>query len=336
MKSDAPIVYVGIVTYNSEKLIAACITSLISQRNVTVRITVLDNASTRSIARIIRRFKLRVVFIQSEVNLGFGGGHNAILRSLPLRDSDYYMALNPDALPEPDCIARLVRASQRHHASWVTGKLYKDTQEKIIYSVGHALRRDGYAFNIGYGIVDRGQFSAPREVFGAPGAAVLYRGAMTRALSARGNFFDPNLFMYYEDVDVDWRARLQGLRCWYEPTAIVKHPGGQFSRSLEAGVLANRFLSVCKNAFIGDLIFYHLPRIALHIAFRCIVTPKIGVQLFRKVVFVSPGILMNRMPVHVSKDRLHKWFAAAASEQSRQPTTYTDRLRVFVRRLLHA
>lgn len=334
--SDAPTVYVGIVTYSSDALIAQCITSILNQRNVKVRITVLDNASTRSIAHIMRRFKHAVTFIQSETNLGFGGGHNAILRSLPLRDSDYYMAVNPDAIPEPDCIAKLARASQRHAAAWVTGKLYKHKRNKTIYSAGHALLRDGYAFNIGFGIVDHGQYNTPREVFGAPGAAALYQGSMIHALSVRGNFFDPALFMYYEDVDIDWRARARGLRCWYEPSAIVAHPGGTFPRALETEVLANRFLSVCKNALLRDLVFYNIPRICIHIIVRLVITPRVGFRILRKCIKEISVVIDARKQMKVFSESMHEWFMWSYRESSRQPISLVERLFAFVGRLLRA
>ncbi len=336
MKADGPVVYIGIVTYKSAGLIIACVTSLLTQRSVRFKIIVLDNNSKDMVARVVKHFGNTVTFIQSTVNLGFGGGHNAILRSLPLRDSDYYMAVNPDATPEPDCVARLVRASQRHAASWVTGKLYKDMHKKIMYSVGHALQRDGYAFNIGYGIIDQGQYDMPREVFGAPGAAVLYQGSMVRMLSVKGNFFDPNLFMYYEDIDIDWRARLQGLRCWYEPAAVVKHPGGNFPRSLEAEVLTNRFLCILKNAFISDLIFYNLPLMWVHVVFRIVITPAVGFRILQKMIRVFPSALRARSSPRIFRQEMHAWFLQSAKEASQQPVRLFDRIRVFAGRLLRA
>ena len=336
MNRRFPRVYVGIVTYNSAVLIARCLSAIFHQRSVDIHVVVLDNNSSDSIVSVMKRYPKRAVFIRSRVNLGFGGGHNAILRSLRLRDNDYYVALNPDALPEPDCFAHLVRASKKHSASWVTGKLYKNTSTRVLYSVGHALRRDGYAFNIGYGIVDRGQFSAPREVFGAPGAAALYRGSMVRTLSVNGNFFDPELFMYYEDVDIDWRGQLHGLRCWYEPAAVISHPGGMFPRSLEAEVLANRFLCILKNAYISDLIVYNLPRIWLHIILRIVITPAVGLGILRKMIRSSYSALRARSSPYISKQEMHTWFLQSAKEVSKQPVKFFDRMRVFIRRLLRA
>lgn len=331
-----PVVYVGVVTYNSAPLIGRCLEAILGQRHVAVRVIVFDNNSRDHIARVMQRYKQGTTFIQSPVNVGFGGGHNAILRSLRLRDSDYYMALNPDARLEPGSLARLVAAAKKHRASWVSGKLYRDSAHKILYSVGHALLRDGYAFNIGFGITDRGQYNMPREVFGAPGAAALYQGSMIHTLSIRGNFFDPTLFMYYEDVDIDWRARVRGLRCWYEPSAVVVHPGGKFPRALEAEVLANRFLSVCKNALPRDLFFYNLPGIGIHIAARFLVTPRIGFRILKKFFKQMYRAIGARANTKVSPAVMHGWFLWSSKELSQQPISLTDRLNAFARRLLHA
>lgn len=335
MKISLPRVHVGIVSYNSAPLLPRCLASLKHQRGVDMRIVILDNNSADNISSVMNRYQRDAIFIRSDKNLGFGGGHNAILRSLRIRDNDYYMAVNPDALPEPDCIANLVKSAHRHSADWVTGKLYRDKAKKILYSAGHAIFSDGYAFNIGYGIIDSGQYDAPREVFGAPGAAALYRGSMIRRISVNGNFFDPGMFMYYEDVDVDWRAQRAGLHCWFEPSAIVCHPGGVFPRSLEAEVLANRFLSVWKNAGFTDLALYNVPVIFVHLLIRLLVTPSVGLAVVGKLVRGFPEMVRFRMRARVSKGDMNRWFAAALQEASRQSMGYGGRVRVFLRRVLH-
>ena len=58
-----------------------------------------------------------------------------------------------------------------------------------------------------------------RDVFGASGAAALYRLQMLRDVGG----FDERFFAYYEDADLAWRARMRGWRCVYEPTAIAYH-----------------------------------------------------------------------------------------------------------------
>ncbi len=57
------------------------------------------------------------------------------------------------------------------------------------------------------------------DVFGASGAACLYRRAMLDALGG----FDQSFFAYLEDADLAWRAQMNGWRCVYAPRAVVRH-----------------------------------------------------------------------------------------------------------------
>ncbi|MBP9814106.1 glycosyltransferase family 2 protein [Candidatus Woesebacteria bacterium] len=325
-------VYIGIVTYNSAELISICIDAIFRQSYEPITVVIMDNDSTDNIERIVKRYGKKVTFIRSAQNLGFGGGHNKIIRSMRLRGDDYYLALNPDAILDPDSIKKLVYGARKHNADWATGKLYKDSRTHTLYSVGHALRRDGYAFNIGHDVRDNGQYNKSREVFGAAGAAALYKGSMVQSVSNSGNFFDPSIFMYYEDVDVDWRARLLGLRCWFIAGAVVYHRGGSFPAHLEAGVLVNRFLSVIKNAFWMDLVFYNGPSIFIHIITRFILTPKVGMQIVSQFYRKAWDGLFHRSKSRASRRDLLVWFARASQEGSGMPMTIVQRASAFFHR----
>ena len=61
-------------------------------------------------------------------------------------------------------------------------------------------------------------------MFGGCGASLL----LTRELIDDLGGLDPALFMYYEDLDLAWRARLRGWRFLYAPDSVVEHVcGGQ-------------------------------------------------------------------------------------------------------------
>ena len=66
---------------------------------------------------------------------------------------------------------------------------------------------------------DRDQFNAEEEVFAGCGANLLLRREMLRQVG----FFDDIFFMYYEDTDLAWRARLMGWKVFYAPQAIIRH-----------------------------------------------------------------------------------------------------------------
>ncbi len=69
---------------------------------------------------------------------------------------------------------------------------------------------------------DNGQYDAREEVFGACAGAALYRREMLDEIG----LFDEDFFLYMEDVDLAFRARLAGWKCIYVPEAKVFHHHG--------------------------------------------------------------------------------------------------------------
>ena len=89
------------------------------------------------------------------------------------------------------------------------------------------------------------------EVFGASACAALYRRDMLAKLALGGEVFDEDLFAYFEDIDLDWRAQRAGYRCLFVPTARGAHVRGGTGLSqrpeVVALLLANRLLVMLKN-----------------------------------------------------------------------------------------
>ena len=84
----------------------------------------------------------------------------------------------------------------------------------------------GWAFGRGKGgSVDA--YTEPVDVFAACAGAAIYRKEMLESLG----YFDENHFAYLEDIDLGYRARIQGYRNVYAPKAIVYHVGSGFSGS---------------------------------------------------------------------------------------------------------
>ena len=66
---------------------------------------------------------------------------------------------------------------------------------------------------------DEGQFDQDLYLFGGCGGAVAYRREMLEEIG----LFDEDLYMYLEDVDLNWRAQLAGYRAVFAPQAVVYH-----------------------------------------------------------------------------------------------------------------
>lgn len=323
-------IYIGTVSFNTLKDLPECIRCVKNQSYKKIRLIVFDNnSSDNSVAWLKKQKQVRV--IAHNQNVGFGNGHNAIIAAAKLKKNDYYLALNPDVRLDPNYVKEILAVCRKHQAGWATGKLYKDSQHKIIYSVGHGLLRDGYATNIGYNMTDQPQWDKAQEIFGAPGAAPLYSAKLIRAISVNKAFFDRKMFMYYEDVDLDWRARLAGFHCWYTPKATAIHPGGGFRKKFAIEALGNRYRGVLKNAMWLDLILYNLPIMFAHLVSRLLITPKDGWKLISKVARIFFVSLIERSKRKVSRKYMNQWFLWSSKQFTNQPTNIIGRLQTFWR-----
>lgn len=321
-------VYVGCVTYNSMNDLNKCIDGLRQQTYPSLKLVFLDNASKDGSAAWLEQFD-DIDILRLTENVGFANAHNQIIQHCDIQDGDYYLALNPDTELNPNYIEEIVSfIADRSEIGWSIGKLLLSEAPNRIYSTGHVIRRDGYAINNGYGVIDNGQYDEPRPIFGASGAAVIYKGRFINDLTSDGAFFDPRFFLYIEDVDVDWRGQRRGWQCWYCPTAVALHRGGTASQRHEALTVANRFLSIMKNAFWSDLLLYNLPLIVMHLTFRLITTPESGSTIARHVLRHSWKSIRLRKRSKISHRSMMFWFTEVTD--SDQPLTSLERAQSFL------
>lgn len=90
----------------------------------------------------------------------------------------------------------------------------------IVFKDGSSRDRGTYVRNFEVLFeTDDGQYDEVEEVFSGCGASLLIRREMVADVGA----FDDDFFMYYEDTDLAWRARLGGWKVLYAPGAIVRH-----------------------------------------------------------------------------------------------------------------
>lgn len=130
--------------------------------------------------------------------------------------------------------------------------------QRLIQNAGQELLPGGYTRDRGSfsenGIeqhVRDGTYEQQEEVFGICGAAVLLR----RRMLDQVGLLDDRFFMYYEDIDLCWRARSAGWRMVYVPTSVVRHvhsgSSGAWSPFFRFHVERNRLLMLLKNAPSG-------------------------------------------------------------------------------------
>jgi GT2 family glycosyltransferase len=241
-----------IVNYNAGDYLQRCLDSVAEQTYPRWEVIIVDNASQDNSLDSVAEFE-NLTVIRNEENVGFAAAQNQGIRSAR---GAYVMPLNFDIEMTPQFLEEMVAAMNLSPAiGIVTGKLRRmrangeRTQE--LYSVGHVMPLNRFVRHRGAGERDQGQYDYICGVFGAPGAAALYRREMLDDIAFRGEFFDESLFTWYEDVDLDWRAKKLGWKCVYTPKAVayhVGHPEGHRGdlRQIVLGI-SNRWLVILAN-----------------------------------------------------------------------------------------
>jgi GT2 family glycosyltransferase len=233
--------------------------SIDAQTYPQVEIVVVDNGSADGSLVQIRRRAAGARIVELGRNAGFSGALNAGVRA---SRGEYVLSLNFDVVLEPSFVAELVRALQeRSDIGWVAGAMRQLGPHGPIDAIdcnGHYLLRSRYCYGCDPNRPEPAAYEARAEVFGASACAALYRRDMLEHLALDGEIFDEDLFAYFEDIDVDWRAQRAGYRCLFVPAAKGAHMRGGTGLSkrpeVAALALSNRFLVMAKNDDARDVL----------------------------------------------------------------------------------
>jgi hypothetical protein len=239
-----PQISVVILNWNGRELLPACLSALDAQTFHDFEVIVVDNGSHDGSPEWLTAQYPAVRLIQNATNLGFAAANNQGIRAA---QAPLIMLLNNDAYLAPDCLQKLIAAADG--ATWAGMFACKIVQHSVsdrMDSAGIEVDRAGLAWNRGWGEL-AARHAQSQEVFGPSAAAALY----CRAMLDQIGLLDDDFFIYYEDVDLAWRAQWAGWRCLYVPEAVVEHVhsattrrGSPFKRRL---LSRNKWWAIAKN-----------------------------------------------------------------------------------------
>jgi len=238
-------VSIVIPNFNGRRHLEVCLSSI---QNLTYRnfeTIVVDNASTDDSVDFIKTNYPRVKLLVNAVNLGFAGGCNVGMRSAK---GAYVALLNNDVEVDPNWLNELVLVAQSDpRIAICASKIMMFQNRRVFNSAGGEYDVYGSGHDRGLFEFDHGQFSRREEVFFACGGAML----VCRDVLQNTGLFDSRYFMYGEDVDLCWRARLGGYKVVYVPSAVVYHKYGGTMEPLKSQRLyltsRNSLCSILKN-----------------------------------------------------------------------------------------
>jgi GT2 family glycosyltransferase len=213
--------YVIVLNWNGERVIAPCLASLACVTEPVLRTIVVDNASTDRSAEIVRRDFPDAELIVNETNLLFAAGNNVGLKRAVEEGGRLFLLLNNDTEVAPDFAARIVSALERDPRIGIVGPMivYHGDPGRIWYGGGDFYPVLGVPRHVNIRKLVAAVPRQPGETGYVSGCAMLVR----REVIERIGLLDPSYRMYNEDVDFCLRARRAGWTCWYEPSAVVRH-----------------------------------------------------------------------------------------------------------------
>lgn len=209
-----------IVNWNGRRFLSECLSALMEQTVKPLEIIVVDNASTDGSQDIVDNFPC-VRLISLKENVGFAKGNNIAINSSSTK-SEWIALLNPDAFADPRWLESLLQAALEHPTIDVFGsKLVNASNSLELDGIGDVYHISGLVWRRGHGMPTSSMEEVASEIFSPCAAGALYRKS---ALVAVGGF-DEDFFCYTEDVDLGFRLRLAGYRCYYAPRSILYHVG---------------------------------------------------------------------------------------------------------------
>lgn len=185
-----------------------CVESLRQSDYAHLEVVVVDNGSDPPLfQQLCSGLPNGTTLLRSEENLGFAAGNNLGLRYALDHGADYVFVINNDTLVDPVMVSQVVAAAQANPQAGLLGPIiyYMSAPDSVWFA--------GYRFSHGIYVLRRGlRLSAPlkpvEDVDFVSGCGVL----MSRALLEKVGLFATDYFMYYEDLDLCFRAREAGFR----------------------------------------------------------------------------------------------------------------------------
>jgi GT2 family glycosyltransferase len=220
-------VSIAVCNYNRADLLVHCIESAMATASGEVNVCIVDNASTDGSPSIIpERFGNRVRLHVETVNGGSSGGfHRAVEMALEA-GTKYILVLDSDCIIAPDAIPVLSGfLDENPDFSGIGPKLYWPWPERLVQELGGTIDWQNAECRGEYKRYDETCSPALigwRETDYVAGCALMVR---SDAIVKHGNI-EPRYFLYFDDVEWQWRMRLGGARIAVTAeTSAIHHCG---------------------------------------------------------------------------------------------------------------
>ncbi len=227
-----PFISVIISNKNALKWLNKCLLSLKKQTYKNFEVIFVDNTSSDKSVEFVQKKFPWVRLVVNKKDLGYAGANNVGAQHAK---GTYLFLMNTDAYLEPWVLQKLtetITKNPKYHLLQINVKKYDKSNipdKYLIFSMDY----------FGYPIGTNGK----GEIFYSDGSAMV----VVRELFLKLGGFDNKYYMYLEDMDFSWRARLVGEQVYFLKDIFLYHNTG--GTSLPSVIINHSFTTTYNRRF---------------------------------------------------------------------------------------
>lgn len=253
-----------IVTYNAMKWAKRCFDSLLTS-TIIPEIYVIDNGSTDGTQDFIAEKYPKVIFQQSEKNLGFGAANNIGLKYALENNYDYVYLLNQDAWVMPDTFEKLIIISQDNPEFGLISPMQMNAD---LYHLDKNFCTGLFDYQ-NKDVINDLYNNNLKDIYETTPFVMAAHWFLTRKCIEKIGGFSPTFRHYGEDNNYAHRVVYHGLKIGVVPSLKVVHDRGErvdapkklmylyytsFLVALSNPTLENNFHLIIKSATISTML----------------------------------------------------------------------------------
>jgi len=208
------LVSVIVTNYNGKKYLDACLNSLLKQTYPNIEIIFSDDASSDGSVDFVRDHFPQIKLVANDRNSGLSITSN---NGVQVTQGEYLFFLNNDTIAFPDLVTNLVAAIERDTNAAVAYPvpLPYDSSQDVEWNKSRKQAFAACGVDI-YGYPCR---ALHKEKIFYPDAGIFIK----REVFDQVGGFDPDFFLYGEDIDICWRIHLLRYKIVYVEEARFRH-----------------------------------------------------------------------------------------------------------------
>jgi len=212
MKPDITLI---ITNWNGSSLLRECLPSVLEavkfDRHHSYEIMVIDDCSTDNSLKVLSDEFPEIRAEKTPKNLGFQEANNYAVN---LADSKIVMPMNNDIKLDQKALHYLIQHFENKDTFAVSGKIFAFDKTTFLYG-----NRGGYFQKGHFHLYEKPQDDDSQTLFACGGAFMVNRQKYLD-LGGFDAMYHP---LYYEEIDLSYRALKRGWKIYYEPKSIAYH-----------------------------------------------------------------------------------------------------------------